>query len=74
MIINVKFSSWIELSSGVPQRSILVTLLFVIFINVLDDDVVNKILKFADDTKIASNTDGFRSSCEGFTGRFAENV
>jgi len=28
--------------------------LFIIFINNLDDGVVNKILKFADDTKIVS--------------------
>jgi len=38
--------------SGVPQWSVLGPLLFVIFINDIDDYVASKILKFADDTNI----------------------
>ena len=54
VVLNGKFSAWGNVSSGVPQGLVLGPILFLIYINDLDEDVKCKISTFADDTKIAN--------------------
>ena len=52
VVINDKWSGWSEVSSGVPQGSVLGHILFVIVINDIENGICGNILKFADDTKL----------------------
>ena len=56
VVVSGEESAWSSVSSGVPQGSILGPLLFIMYINDLDEKMTSTVLKFRDDTKISSNS------------------
>ena len=58
-IVDCEISNWKSVLSGVPQGSVLGPILFLIYINDLEDDISSKVLKFADDTKVFRKVTNF---------------
>ena len=55
VVVGGEEYAWSAVSSGVPQGSILGSLLFIVYIHDLDEKITSTVLKFADDTNISSN-------------------
>ena len=52
VVLKGETSCWEKVMSGVPQGSVLGPLLFIIYINDIDSNIVATLSKFADDCKI----------------------
>ena len=50
--VNGSMSKWADVTSGIPQGSVMGPILFVIYINGLPNEIKSDIYMFADDTKV----------------------
>ena len=56
VVVDGEVSSWKSVLSGVPQGSVLGPIIFLVYIDDLEEGVTGNILKFADDTKLFRKT------------------
>ena len=56
VVVDGEVSSWKSVLSGVPQGSVLGHILFLVYINDLEEGVTGKLLKFADYIKLFTKT------------------
>ena len=60
VVVDGEVSNWKSVLSGIPQGLVLRPLLFLIYINDLNDNITSNVLRFVDDAKVFKrvNTDG----------------
>ena len=56
VVVNYSQSGWSDVCSGTPQGSVLRPILFLVYINDIEDSVRSTIRLFADDTKLFHTT------------------
>ena len=54
-VVNGVHSSYVEVTSGVPQGSVLGPMLFLLYINNIDNAITSQIMLFADDSVLYRN-------------------
>ena len=55
VVVDGEVLNWKSVLGGVPQGLVLGPIVFLIYINDLDDDISSKVFKIADDTKVFRN-------------------
>ena len=74
VVVDGEVSNRKSVLSGVPQGSVLGSLLFLIYINDLDDNRTSNVLKFMDDTKVFRkvNNDGDKQHLQNDLDKFVK--
>ena len=54
VLLNGQNSKWLQIKAGVPQGSVLVPLLFLVYIDALPEGLTSNVKPFADDTSVFS--------------------
>ena len=62
MILSGVKSDWSAVRSGVPQSSVLGPILFLVYIDDIDDNVTSRLYKFADDIKVVKGISNIEDS------------
>ena len=74
VVVDGEVSNWKSLLSGEPQGSVFGPILFLIYINDVDDGITSKVLKFADDTKVLRKikSDAYRQHLQDDLNKWTE--